>query len=140
MGNFPYMLLDGNVCIFIMYHNETNAILITPIESLDSKRILEAYKKNFDYFISKGFKPKVNVMDNQATKAIKSYIPPQQVTIQLVKPHNHRVNAAEQATQTFKIISLVPLASLIASFPSNCGTNLPSKYKIALISFYAPPF
>ncbi len=41
-GDFPYMSLDGNVCFFVMYHYETNAILITPIVGLDSERILEA--------------------------------------------------------------------------------------------------
>ena len=46
-GDFPYMSLDGNVCFFVMYHYETNAILITPIADLDSERILEAYTKNF---------------------------------------------------------------------------------------------
>ncbi len=34
-GDFPYMSLDGNVCFFVMYHYETNAILITPIAGLD---------------------------------------------------------------------------------------------------------
>ncbi len=76
---------------------------MTPITGLDSERILETYKKNFEYLLSKGFKkPKVNVMDNQATKAIKATLTPQQVTLQLVEPHNHRVNAAERAIQTFK--------------------------------------
>jgi hypothetical protein len=95
-GNFPYMSLDGNICFFVMYHYETDAILITPIAGLDSECILvEAYTSNFEYLVSKGFKPKVNVMDNQATKAIKAYLTPQQVTLQLVEPHNHRVNAPE---------------------------------------------
>jgi beta-glucosidase/6-phospho-beta-glucosidase/beta-galactosidase len=67
-GDFPYMSLNGNVCFFVMYHYETNAILITPITGLDSEQILEAYKKNFEYLVSKGFKPKIYVMDNQATK------------------------------------------------------------------------
>ena len=76
---------------------------MTPITGLDSERILETYKKNFEYLLGKGFKkPKVNVMDNQATKAIKATLTPQQVTLQLVEPHNHRVNAAERAIQTFK--------------------------------------
>ena len=42
------------------------------------------------------------MMDNQATKTIKAYLTPQQVTLQLVKPPNHQVNAVEQAIQTFK--------------------------------------
>ena len=70
-GNFPFMSLDGNVCFLVMYHYETNAIFAIPIPGLDSKSILEAYKKIFEYLVSKGYTPKVNVMDNQGTNAIK---------------------------------------------------------------------
>jgi hypothetical protein len=41
-------------------------------------------------------------MDNQATKVIKAYLKPQDVTLQLAEPHNHRVNATEHTIQTFK--------------------------------------
>ncbi len=71
-GNFPFMLLNGNVCFFVMYHYETKAIFLTPIPGLDSENILNAYKKNFEYLISKDYTPKINIMNNQATKAIKS--------------------------------------------------------------------
>ena len=67
--------------------------------------------------VSKGFKPKVNVMDNQATKAIKAYLTPQQVTLQLVEPHNHRVNAAERAIQTFKNRFIGALGTTDSEFP-----------------------
>jgi hypothetical protein len=77
-----------------MYHYKTNAILITLIAGLDSECILEAYKKNFDNLVSNGLKPKVNVINNQATKAIKAYLTPQQVTLWLVEPHNHQFNPA----------------------------------------------
>ena len=101
-GKFPFMSLDGNVYFFVMYHYETNAILATPIPGLDSKSILAAYSKNFEYLVRKGYTPKLNVMDNQATKAIKAYLTPQQCELQLVEPNNHRVNAAERAIPTFK--------------------------------------
>ncbi len=67
-GNFPFVSFDGSVCFLIVYHYEANAILATPIAGLDDRRIFTAYKKNFDELAAKGFKPKLNVMDNQATK------------------------------------------------------------------------
>jgi hypothetical protein len=97
------MSLDGNICFFVMYHYKTNAIFATPIPGLGSQNILDAYKKNFKFLVSKGYTPKINVMNNQAMKAIKSYLTPQQSCLQLVVPGNHRVNAAERAIQTFKI-------------------------------------
>jgi hypothetical protein len=98
MDDFLYMLLHNNV-----YHYKINTILMTPVAGLNSKYIWEAYKKNFKFLVSKGFKPIVNVMgNNQATKDIKAYLTPQQVTIRLVEPQNHWGNAAEQAIQIFK--------------------------------------
>jgi len=63
-GNFPFMSLNG----IVLYHYKTNSILATPIFNLDDKSIFEAYKANFKMLEAKGYKPKVNVMDNQATK------------------------------------------------------------------------
>ncbi len=101
-GNFPFMSFDGNICFFVMYHYKTTAIFPTPIPGLNLQSILDAYKKNFKFLVSKGYTPKINVMDKQATKAIKSYLTPQQCCLQLVKPGNHRINATEGAIQTFK--------------------------------------
>ena len=66
-GNFPFVSFDGSVCFLVMYHYEANAILATPIAGLDDKSIFNAYKANFDELANKGYKPKLNVMDNQAT-------------------------------------------------------------------------
>jgi hypothetical protein len=52
-----------------MYHY--NAILVKPISNLDNRSIFEAYKEVFETLEAKGYKPRMNVMDNQATKFIK---------------------------------------------------------------------
>jgi hypothetical protein len=69
-GSFPFMSFDGSVCFFVLYHHESNAILATPIIRLDDISIFNAYKTYFDVLTTKGFKPKLNIMDNQATKHI----------------------------------------------------------------------
>ncbi len=73
--NFAFISLDGSVCFFVLYYYETNSILVTPITNLDDKSIFEAYKANFEMLEAKGYKPKVNVMDNQTTKYKKSSSP-----------------------------------------------------------------
>ncbi len=87
--NFPFMSLDRNICFFVMYHYKTNAIFVTPIPGQDSKNILDAYTKKFEYLVSKGCTQRINMMDNQATKAIKSYLTPQQCSLQLFEPGHH---------------------------------------------------
>jgi hypothetical protein len=116
-GNFPFISLDGNVCFFFMYHYKPNAIFATPIPGQDSKNILDAYTKNFKYLVSKGYTPRINIMDNQATKALKSYLTPPQFRLQLVKPGNHRVNAAKRTIQRFKNRFIGALGPTDVDFP-----------------------
>ena len=46
--------------------------------------------------------PKLNVLDNECSKAVKTFIRNNNTNIQLVEPHNHRVNAAETAIKSTK--------------------------------------
>jgi hypothetical protein len=116
-GSFPFMSFDGMVCFFVLYHYESNAILSTPIAGLDDVTIFTAYKKNFKELTAKGFKPKLNIMDNQATKHIKNFLTENDCKLQVVEPHNHRVNAAELAIQTFKAAFIATLATTDSNFP-----------------------
>ena len=116
-GNFPFMSIDGSVCFFVMYHYETNAILVKAIANVDDRSIFEAYKEIFETLEAKGYKPKMNVMDNQATKYIKKFLTEKECGLQLVEPHNHRVNAAERAIQTFKDAFIAALATTDREFP-----------------------
>jgi hypothetical protein len=74
-GSFPFMSLDGSVCFVVLYHYELNAILITPIAGLDNLSMFDSYKTQFDELTAKGFKIKLNIMDNQATLHIKNSLP-----------------------------------------------------------------
>ncbi len=67
------------------------------IVNVDDRSIFAAYKEIFESLEAKGYKPKMNVMDNQATKYIKKIITKKGCDLQLVEPHNHHVNAAERA-------------------------------------------
>jgi hypothetical protein len=56
-------------------------------------------------------------MDNQVTKHIKKFITKNNCKLQVVEPHNHRVNAAERVTQTFKAAFIAALATTDSNFP-----------------------
>jgi hypothetical protein len=55
-------------------------------------------------------------MDIQATKHIKMFLTKNDCKLQLVEPHNHQVNAAEQAIQTFKDAFIAALATTDSDF------------------------
>jgi hypothetical protein len=94
-----------------MYHYEANAILAMPIAGLDYCSIFNAFKANFDKLAQKGFKPQLNVTDNQATKHFKTFLTEEECKLQLVEPRNHQVNAAERAIQTIKDAFILALAT-----------------------------
>jgi hypothetical protein len=75
-----------------------------------------AYKTYFKELTAKGFKPKLNIMDNQATKHIKEFLPNDEYKVQVVKPHNRRVNAIKYAIQTFKATLIAALATTDSDF------------------------
>jgi hypothetical protein len=116
-GLFPYMSLQGNVCFLVVYHYESNAILALPIPSLNDGTIFAAYKTQFKFLEIKGHKIKLNVMDNQCTRQIKKFLTEMDCDLMLVEPHNHRVNAAERAIQTFKDHFISALATTDSEFP-----------------------
>ena len=101
-GNFPFTSLNGSVCHFIMYHYESNSILATPIEYLTDITVFNAYKEQFIMLEEKGFKPKLNIMDNQATKHIKKFLTENECRLQLVEPHNKNLIDEERAIQKGK--------------------------------------
>jgi hypothetical protein len=116
-GTFPFMSIDGSVCFFVLYHYELNAILVKAIANVDDRSIYEAYKEVFESLEAKGYKPKMNVMDNQATKYIKQFLIKKECDLQVVEPHNHQVIAAERAIQTFKDAFIAALATTDRDFP-----------------------
>jgi hypothetical protein len=116
-GNFPFMSFDGSVCFFVLYHYKTNTILVKPIANDDNHSLFAAYKEMFESLEAKGYKPKMNVIDNQATDYIKKFLTQKECNLQLVEPHNHHANAAERAIQTFKDTSIAALGTTDRDFP-----------------------
>ena len=72
------------------------------MKSRSDESFIEAYKEMYKELDTKGFKPTLNVTDNECSKAVQNYITSQNVGYLLVEPNNHRVNAAKRAIQTFK--------------------------------------
>ena len=71
-------------------------------------------------------------MDNQATKHIKAFLAKQNCDLQLVEPHNHRVNAAERAIQTFKDAFIAALATTDVDFPIQLWDRLTPQVQTCL--------
>ncbi len=74
--------------------------------------MVTAFTKVITILKAGGYQPALNVMDNECSAAIEKYIKSENIIIQLVLLHNHRVNAAERAIATFKEHFIAALATM----------------------------
>jgi hypothetical protein len=89
-------------------------------------------KKGYDRLTFAGFKPCLNIMDNEASTAVKRQIVTSGATYQLVEPHNHCVNAAERAIRTWKNHFIACLCSTDPSFPVRLWDKLIPQAELTL--------
>ncbi len=99
IGHFPIRSLEGVLYLILLYDYGSNAILVKPLKTMDHKEFVKAFQEQVTYLKKKGL---FNVMDNIVSKAIQEFLEFKNINIQTVEPHNHRVNAAKCAIQTFK--------------------------------------
>jgi hypothetical protein len=85
-GRFPTMSMENNQYVFVAYDYTTNAILVRAIPNREATTIVKAFQDIFSYLESKGFKPKFNVLDNEASSAITNFLHSQDIKYQFVPP------------------------------------------------------
>jgi hypothetical protein len=73
---------------------------------------IAAFTEVFAILCAWNYQPALNVMDNECSKAVEKHIRANRMTIQLVPPHNHCVNATKWAIGTFKEHFIATLATV----------------------------
>ena len=111
-GRFPVMSHEGMQYLFVAFVYNENVILIRPLRNREDSSMIECFKDVYSYLETRGCKPKLHVLDNECLRAIKKQIKSEGTKIQLVEPHNHRVNAAEPAVKTAKYHFIASLATV----------------------------
>ena len=71
----------------------------------------------YDHFTQRGFKPKLNVLDNQCSKKVQEFISQNNTDIKLVSPDDNRVNAVERAIQAWKNHWIAGMGTIDPNFP-----------------------
>jgi hypothetical protein len=93
-GAFPVTSRAGYKYLLVLYDFDSNAILAELMKARSDDEALRAYEALYRTLTNRGCKPNLNIMDNEASRAIKRAITKSGATYQLLEPHNHRVNAA----------------------------------------------
>jgi hypothetical protein len=102
------------------------------MKSQSASEWVKAYDAIHQELTVKGFKPRLQTLDNEASTALKNFFTTNDVEYQLVPPHCHRRNAAERAIQTFKENFVAGLSSVDPSFPLHFWDRLLPQAEITL--------
>jgi hypothetical protein len=81
----------------VCYVNDCNYVKVIPMKYRSASEWVKAYDSIHQEITVKGFKPKLETLDNEASAALKNFFTANDVDYQLVPPHCHRRNAAERA-------------------------------------------
>jgi hypothetical protein len=131
-GKFPVRSSKGNSHVMVCYIYDCNYVKVFPMKSRSASELVRAYDHIHQELTAKGFKPKLQILDNEASAALKHFFTANDVEYQLVPPHCHRCNAAERSIRTFKEHFLAGLASVDPTFPLHLWDRLLPQVEIAL--------
>ena len=101
-GRFTIQSSSGNKYMMVIYAYDPNAILVEPLPDRSKESIMQPYQKIIQQLTKRGFKPRLQRLDNEASKLLQYEMDKNQIQWQLVPPGNHRRNATEQYIRTFK--------------------------------------
>jgi hypothetical protein len=101
-GKFTVRSSKGNSYVMVCYIYDCNYIKVIPMKSRSTSEWVKSYDSIHQELIIKGFKPKLQTLDNKASAALKNYFTVNNIAYQLEPPHSHRRNAAERVIRIFK--------------------------------------
>ena len=95
-GRFLIRSRSGNQYIMVAYHCDSNAILACPFKTRKDCHRLAAYNSVMERLQQRGLDVDLQILDNKASAEYKRLITKTwKATFQLVPPHMHRRNAAD---------------------------------------------
>jgi hypothetical protein len=131
-GKFPVRSSKGNSYVMVCYFYDCNYVKVVPIISRSASEWFKAYDHIHQELTAKGFKPKLQTLDNEASAALKLFFTTNDVEFRLVPPHCHRRNAAERSIQTFKEHFVAGLYSVDPTFTLHLWDRLLPQVEITL--------
>jgi hypothetical protein len=131
-GKFPVRSSKGNSYVMVCYIYDCNYVKVIPMKSRSASDWVKAYDGVHQELTVKGFKPKLQTLDNEASTALKNFFTANDIAYQLVPPHCHRRNASESAISTFKEHFVAGLSSVDPSFPLHLWDILLPQAEITL--------
>jgi hypothetical protein len=115
-GKFPVRSSKGNSYIMVCYIYDCNSVKVIPMKYRSASDWVNAYDTVHQELTVKGFKPKLQTLDNEASAALKTFFTVNDIDYQVVPPHCHRRNATERSIRTFKEHFVAGISSVDPAF------------------------
>jgi hypothetical protein len=116
-GKFLVRSSKGNSYVMVCYIYDYDYVKVIPMKSRSASEWVKAYDTIHQELTVKGFKPKLQTLDNEASTALKNFFTVNDIAYQLVPPHCHLQNAAKSAIRTFKEHFVAGISSVDPAFP-----------------------
>ncbi len=123
-GKFLKKSSKGNHYIMVLIEINSNAILVEAMKNRSAGEMIRAYLILVNHLCSAGVTPKMHILDNKCLEEFKAQICKNNMTFQLVPPHDHQRNIAEKAIQTFKGHFMSILCRTDKNFPLHLWCHL----------------
>ena len=101
----------------VVYDCDSNSILAEPMKSRSGTEMRRAHQTIFECLSKRGFRPKLQRLDDEVSRELKEFMEEKDVDFQLTPTHSHRRNAAERAIRTFKNHFIAILCGTDPDFP-----------------------
>jgi hypothetical protein len=123
-GCFPFTSSRGMTYLFVLYDYDSNAILASPIKSRKAEDIVAGYDFCYQQLADVGIRPIIQRLGNEASNDLINAITKKGLQYQLTSPHDHCLNPAKRAIQTFKNHFVSCLNGTDARFPPHLWCRL----------------
>ncbi len=123
-GKFSKKSSKGNHYIMVLIETDSSAILVEAMKNRSAGERLRAYLILVNCLRNASVTPKMHILDNECLEEFKAQIRKNNMTFQLVPPHNHQRNIAEKAIQTFKVHFISILCETDKDFPLHLWCRL----------------
>ena len=101
-GRFPIVSQRGNQYTMVLYNYDSNAILAEGAKQRTGTELTATYDKLYKRLTKAGIIHIIQRLDNEVSQIMITAIEEKKLTYQLASPHDHQLNPAERAIQTWK--------------------------------------
>ena len=118
-GRYPITSARGHKYLFVMVDTDSGYINAVPIKSRKSSELVRAYQHCYDELKNNGLTARLMRTDNEVSVKLIEAIEADNLTLQIAAPHDHRLNPAERAIQSFKAHFIATRSGTDPTFPTN---------------------